>query len=148
MNLDPATVKETTAILGVSIGASFAVGKDFLSKIVGPLADNLGWILARRSRLYRAQLDREDEILEEVQRNLAKEGFEPRKVPRKILVQLLESGSLEEDVFMQGKWTALLTSAANSQAKAQIPPSFPQILNELSPKDALLLDKLFDQIAS
>jgi abortive infection alpha-like protein len=90
-----------------------------------------------RFKRWKAQVKR----LEKAQKHAEKAGIDPQAVPRKVLVPLLESGSLEDDEGMVEKWAALLANAAGS-ADA-IPPGFPEILKELSPIEAAILDDIY-----
>ena len=72
----------------------------------------------------------------------------PRYVPAKTLVPLLELAGLEDpdDEDMQARWTALLANAAaGDAANGEVLPSFPQILSELTPVEAQMLDWLAEE---
>jgi hypothetical protein len=43
---------------------------------------------------------------------------------------------------MHDRWAALLSNAANPASVIQVFPSFPEILSQLSPKEAILLDAI------
>ena len=60
------------------------------------------------------------------------------------MLPILELGSLEEDESMQSRWAALLANAADASYKTSIPPSFPEILKQLSPEEAKVLDKMYE----
>jgi hypothetical protein len=70
-------------------------------------------------------------------------GREARRVKLNTLVPLLEAGSLEEDESMAERWAALLANAANA-GEEEVPPSFPEILRQLTPGEARLLDRLIE----
>lgn len=118
----------------------------FLEKIVGPPLEELGGLLADQLRLFR--LKKQVQILEKAQKILLDKGINPRKVSLKILVPILEEGSLEEDESMSDRWASLLATAADPSSAISVQPSFPEILKELSPKEALILDKIFDLVVS
>jgi hypothetical protein len=69
------------------------------------------------------------------------EGGEITPVPTKILVPLLEQGSLEDnnDEYMIDRWADLLATAST---KAETEPRFVGILSELSGSQAQLLEKI------
>ena len=64
----------------------------------------------------------------------------------KTLVPILDAGSLEEDESMINKWAALLATAADPGSRIDVLPSFPEVLKELSPKEALALDTIYDDV--
>src|SRR5207253_1813243 len=45
---------------------------------------------------------------------------------------------------MTARWAALIANAANPVAALPVPPSFPEILKQLSPQEAMILDNLYD----
>ena len=50
---------------------------------------------------------------------------------------------------MSDRWAALLANAANGGDDSQeVLPSFPEILRQLAPKDAALLDAVYDVVVS
>lgn len=116
--------------------------KEFLSKILGPPSSELGEFLADRVRLWRFK--QAMHILVEAQTILRSLGVNPQKVNLKTLIPIIEFGSLEEDESMQRRWASLLANAANPKYSPSIPPAFPEILKQLSPNDALVLDNIFD----
>jgi hypothetical protein len=69
-------------------------------------------------------------------------GIEPKSVPLRVLVPLLEGASLEDDDDLSTKWAALLANAATPEYNVNLIPSFSNILSQLSPRDAKVLDLL------
>jgi hypothetical protein len=57
----------------------------------------------------------------------------------------LGSASMEDDDALQDKWAALLANAADPRADT-MPPSFPQILSELTPGQAQFLDAIYERL--
>lgn len=110
-----------------------------VSRILNPSADAVGEGLAaplqawanRRGQGAADTLMKAAEILH-------KSNVEPHPVPGRVLMPILVHSSLEEDQQLQLKWAALLANAA--AVPNQIPPSFPTILSDLSPAEALVLD--------
>ncbi len=63
-------------------------------------------------------------------------------VPPRVLLPTISFASLEDNDGLQDKWAALLANAAaNSDT---IPPTFPDILRQLSPFEVRILDALYD----
>jgi len=118
----------------------------FLEKIVGPPLEELGGLLADQVRFFRFK--KQVQILEKAQKILLDRGVNPRKVSLKTLVPILEEGSLEEDESMNDRWASLLATAADPSSTISVQPSFPEVLKELSPKEALILDKIVDLVVS
>src|ERR1019366_1980885 len=56
---------------------------------------------------------------------------------------VLEAASIEDDDEMQTRWAALLANEATSVGSVH--PSFIEILKQLAPGDARLLDRLYDR---
>lgn len=77
-------------------------------------------------------------------------GITPHAVSVKVLVPLLDGASLEdeENEEMIDRWAALLAHAAAGAPVEMVLPSFPRILAELSPAEAVLLDSLYRDATS
>jgi hypothetical protein len=71
-------------------------------------------------------------------------GINRRPVALKLLLPSFEYAALEEDDDLQDYWAALLASAADSRVPA-VHPSFPEILKQLTARDARLL-KLLNEV--
>lgn len=128
------------------IKAAAETAKNFLEKLLGPSIAELGELLADEVKFYRFK--NQVRILLKAQESLRKAVVNPKKVPLKIVVPILEEGSLEEDESMSDRWASLLATAANPNSKISVQPSFPELLKELSPKEALILDKIYDLVIS
>jgi len=81
--------------------------------------------------------------MEKANEFLRKRGKTPQQVPMKLLAPILEYGSLEDDESMQDRWASLLASAADQSFNNRILPSFASILKELSPVEAMILDRIY-----
>jgi hypothetical protein len=66
-------------------------------------------------------------------------------VPLKTLLPLLEYASLEQEDDLQEKWAALLANASAS-GPILVLPGFSDILKQLSPQEARLLDGIYDRV--
>jgi hypothetical protein len=124
-------------------GVAAGVTDQFLDKLLGPVVEGGEMLRDRvRSRRWKAEV----KMLEKARAFLDDRGIDPSRVPVKILFPLLEYASLEdeEDEIMLGRWAALLANAAaGTERGATVLPSFPRILSELSPEEAVILDKLY-----
>jgi Abortive infection alpha len=81
-------------------------------------------------------------LLRKAQDHLRKLGKDPRKVNLNLLFPLLAAGGLKEDEEMADRWAALLANAADPAAD-EVPPSFPEVLKQLTPAEARLLDAIY-----
>jgi hypothetical protein len=64
----------------------------------------------------------------------------------KVLLPLLETAALEDDEDMAERWASLLASAADPNNQAAFEASFIEILKQLTPAQAYLLDVFYEQI--
>jgi hypothetical protein len=80
-------------------------------------------------------------LVEEAAAAVAGTGGEPQPVPGRLLMPILEKGSLEEDEELHQRWVNLLANAALEPSR--ILPSFVTILGELSPVEVNLLWHLY-----
>jgi hypothetical protein len=71
------------------------------------------------------------------------EGLSPEQVPLRIAVPLLERGSLAEEPELSDRFAALLANAATQTVA--VSASYSQVLAELEPRAALLLDSIYDR---
>ncbi|MHB8520606.1 MAG: Abi-alpha family protein [Limisphaerales bacterium] len=140
--LDP----QTAAAVGTAVGTAVAVNeaKGLIGKFLGPACKEVGETLADRVRLFR--LERQVRILRKAKEMLEREGLTPKAVSLKTFVPLLEAGALEEDDAMSDRWSALLASAADPRSATDIEPAFVDILKQLSPTQARVLDVIYDQV--
>ena len=83
-------------------------------------------------------------MLAKAQKMLNDAGVSPTSVSLKTLLPLLEGAALEEEDDLLTKWAALLANAANPKSPFPIYPSFPHILSQFSPRDARVLDAIYD----
>jgi hypothetical protein len=139
---DPITTIVTTAVEHVS-GAAVAVtalkaARSFLAKVVGPAVEEVGEIGRDYIKGWRAKNGSQtllgaDKLLVEV-------GREPQAVPLKTLLPLLDAASLEEEVSMAARWASLLANAADPAQRVQVQPGFAEVLRQLTPTDARVLE--------
>lgn len=109
---------------------------DALTDAIRPFAERRG-LKADLIRLQREEVALE--IAKLAQRKANIENLEIHPVPNKVLVPLLEKGSLEElrDEVMIERWANLLTSASTGEA---VQPRFVGILDELASSQAKMLE--------
>lgn len=117
---------------------------DLLHRMMGPLADEIGESLGVWARRHRYKLALK--MFQETQQMLKDAGITPKAVPPRLFVPILENASIEDDEELQSDWAALLANAAANASSVH--PSFIEILRQLTPEDAQLLDKLYDSCVS
>lgn len=115
----------------------------FLGKLVNPPVEELGGLLTDKVKFWRFR--NQVNIILEAESYLKQKGIQPGKIPLKTLVPLLEYSSWEEDSNMQTKWASLLANAADPKCSHNIQSTYVEILKQLSPLEAKLLDSLFDE---
>lgn len=115
---------------------------ELLEKLAGPACKELGLLLQENVRL--ARFRNTVRILDQVREIIAKADISPQAVPLRTLVPLLEHASLEDDPDMQLKWASLLANASTDLSETTQYPAFPAILSQLSPKEAKMLDALYE----
>ncbi len=127
---------------GTSLAAEGVRG--FLQKLLGPALEEAGLILQDDVRRYRLQ--NQIKILTKARSMLEKAGISPTAVPLKTLLPLLENASLEQEDDLQTKWAALLANASSPAGSLLVLPGFSEILKQLSPQEARLLDGMYDRV--
>jgi len=115
----------------------------FLEKVVRPPLEELGELLADNVRYWRFK--NQVNIILKAKSFLEQRGIQPKKIPLKTLAPLLEHSSWEEDPDMQTKWASLLANAVSSDYSYDIHSTYVEVLNQLSPLEACLLDLLFNE---
>jgi hypothetical protein len=128
--VDPGTVIQ----LAAAVGLTPAAGK-LIERAVGPALDEVGEML-------RGKLKRRNQVLEKAAAGLAAVNREPREVPLRLLVPLLQQASLEDEETMQDRWAALLAHAV-ADSGISTPPIYVHILSQLTPSSANALDILY-----
>ena len=124
------------ALLAGGTAAAVPAAKNLLVRILGPSADLIG------ERLKDNLLS----VLAKAETMSEEASLELQRMPARTGLAILQRASREEDDSMQTRWAALLANAARSDKKADLPPSFPEILAALSPGEARLLDAVYDKV--
>jgi len=115
---------------------------DFLGKVLAPTADAFGTAIAHPVvEWQKRRVERAAKVVEEAATMLSEAGIEPRPVPGRVLLPILERSSLEEDTHLHARWVRLLAQAASDENV--VPPAFVSMLAELTPGEAILLDWIY-----
>jgi hypothetical protein len=112
-----------------------------IQPLLRPGMEATGEIIADRINFWR--LKQRVTLVQKAMQLLESKNIKPKSVPPKILASVLNSGSLEEDETLTSKWAGLLASAAAGDA---IHPSYPNILEQLSPDEARMLDVMYQRL--
>jgi hypothetical protein len=108
------------------------------SGVLGPVKELSEWVSSfihyRRMPFLAKQVHRAAE-------KIRSKRLPPAAVSDKLLRALLEGGSMEDDGSMQERWANLLANAATESA-AEVHPAFPEILRQMQPDEAAILDAL------
>ena len=115
--------------------------KSFLEKLAGPAAEEIGLMIQDQVKFYRFK--NQLKILNKAKLLLDKNKIEPKTIPLRTLIPLLEGASLEDNDYLADKWAALISNAASGSLNKGNHPSYPKILMELSPIDAVLFDEIY-----
>jgi hypothetical protein len=142
MDLPP--VLPTSAAATKAVSAVVEEAKSLVGKFLGPACEEFGALIGEGVRFLR--LKNQVRLLKKATQILETEGLEPKAVNLKIFVPLLEAGALEEDIDMAERWAALLASAANPKNKYALEPSFIDILRQLSPIQARIVEVVYQQL--
>jgi hypothetical protein len=107
--------------------------------LTAPLQELTGW-LADLIRYRRAP--HQAVLLQRAADKIRASGLPAHAVQDRLLRNVLEEGSFEEDDAMVDRWANLLANAATSEQT--IPIAFPDVLRQLEPIEALVLDRLVE----
>ena len=113
---------------------------DIIHKLAGPMADEIGLLMADKIRVYRVR--NWVNVVKKTQRILAEAHISPEAVPPRLFLPILEASSIESDETLQDLWAGVLASA--SEESDSLSPSFIETLKQLTPAEAKALNKYFD----
>lgn len=120
------------------------VAEDFLKRALAPVGDAAGKVLAHPiAEWQKAREKRAVEIVEAAAGYLDAADVEAVAVPGRTLFPLLQHASLEEHPDLQRMFAILLANAAHPQKQADLLPSFVSILSQLSPVEAVILERVY-----
>jgi len=122
--------------------ALIEVATQFALAICKPVADEIGELLADPIRSFR--LKNQVKLLNKVKAQLDNCGISPAHVAPRILMPLLDTASWEEDESMIDRWANLLANAANPNSRSNVQIGYVDALKQLSPREALVMDTLYD----
>lgn len=115
---------------------------DLFMRVVGPSADEVGKALGSRTR----KVMRINEVLEASQEQIAAAGLEANPIEDKLLFPLMEGIAVEDNEDLKRCWASLLANASTESNAVQV--KFVSMLAELEPKEASLLNALYEKRCS
>ena len=133
MNDNGVNIKSSTIEKGLELA------KDFLGKLILPTVEEVGLLAADNVKIWRFK--NQVRLLNNVETYIKKKSINPKKVPLKILLPLLEYSSLEEEPEIIKLWENLLINYIDSNKTFEI-SVFPKILSEISTNQAHLLKSI------
>jgi Abortive infection alpha len=134
-------VADEDKLVKAGVEAALEPFADLLDKLAGPAAEEIGLTLKDHVRVFR--LKRQIRLFRRVKEMLSDSGMEAGRVPFKLLLPLVENASNEETDDLQDRWAAMIANAAINRP---VHPSFPEILKQLSEREAFYLDACYVHI--
>ena len=128
-----------------AVGKTTDLARDFggfIAKFVsGPLEQGVGVF---EDRLRYMRWERQVRLMQRVQTIMEELGeLSPTKpIPLKLAVPLFQAATLEDDDYLQDMWANLLVNSAVSKQGIELRRAYIDILERLSPLEALILEKL------
>lgn len=142
--MDSTTV--AALMVGIAVGKpALGLVRDFLGRVLAPSGDALGQTLAYPIQQFnRRRIERAERMVIGAAAIVAQAGETPLQVPGRVLFPILEKGSVEEDSELQLRWMTLLASSAMPSKHNWVLPGFAEILSQLTPIQAAILDWMYD----
>jgi len=106
-----------------------------------PVREATGWLGDMIRYRREAHLAK---VLMKAAEKVKESGLPAHAVRDKLLRAVVEDGSMEDDEGMQERWATLLANAATDNGD-KIKLAYPKILADLEPKEALLLERLWEK---
>lgn len=120
----------------VNHASSSNKAKDFLQVIIDPKIEEVG-LLIDDIREWRSK--NQIQVLNKAQLLLSQKSVLPQKISVKLLAQILENVSWEEDVKVQDRWAALLANTVAHGGDFET-TLYSSILKEMSSDDAKIFE--------
>jgi hypothetical protein len=114
---------------------------NLLERLFGGVVDQIGGVWSDQMKVRR--FERQLKLFRRVQELIEDSGIEPQLVADKIGIPLLMAAPLEDDPGLQELWACLLANAAT--IRGSVEPSFVEILKQLSPQEAKLVDLFYQR---
>ena len=134
--------QEIAKATGKAVDAAREAGGFIARFVSGPLEQGVGIF---EDKLRYMRWERQVRLMQKVDELLEELGFKgpTRAVPLKVAIPLLQAASIEDDDSLQDKWANLLVNAANANSGVEIGRAYVEILQQISPLEAKLLDAVY-----
>lgn len=142
MENETEAISEVAKTTGKAIDASAGFGRFIAKYLHGSLEVAFGIVKDKLLYIQWEQRERLMDRAEEFQRQRGLTG-PTRSVAMNTLVSILQHGSMEEDNDLQDLWAQLLVTAGDASNGLVVEPAFIGILQNLSSRDATILDKIY-----
>jgi hypothetical protein len=135
-------IKEVAKTTGKAIDAGEKFG-GFISKFIScPIEQCIGIF---EDKLKYMRWERQLRLIKRA--DALMEGSGPsgpsRAIPLKIAIPLFQAASLEDDDYLQDLWAKLLVNGANADSGIDLKKAYIDILEQLTPLEAKILEKLY-----
>jgi len=111
-----------------------------VAKVIGVPAEQIGEIFTDRLRLYKYKnLCSVADSVESIHQKRRIEG-KTVAIPPRLAIPLLESAALENNETLQQVWALLIANSTDPNFKPQLHPGFIEVVKQLSPDEAILLN--------
>ncbi|MDM1522034.1 hypothetical protein HX088_01900 [Empedobacter sp. 225-1] len=124
-----------------TIEKGLEIAKDFVDKLITPAVEETGLLIKDQITMWRFK--NQIKILNNAKSYCDKHNIEPKKISLKVLSPLLEYSSLEEENYMQDKWSILLSNLIDSEQNIEN-HVFPYILSQLSSDEFQPLEDVYE----
>jgi len=114
------------------------LAKSFLDKLIMPSIEETGLLLQEKVTYWKFK--NQVKILNKAQDYCVKNGISPKSISLKLLCPLLDNAALEEDEYLQRKWSVLLGNMVDSQQNIEN-HVFPFLLGQISKNELLKLEE-------
>jgi hypothetical protein len=131
---DPEIGKATAVVLK-EIGPTLA---GFLEKLAGAGCEQIGLLFADKVKAWRFKSG--IRVFSQAQQMISDADLKPDQVDLKFLLPFIEKCSLESQPEMIERWAALLANVASSSVTTISVAVFPELLSQLSPAEAHVLE--------
>jgi len=138
-------LKITVNLKSKAIEKAVDGAKDFLSKLVTPAIEEVGFLAKDKITAWRFK--NQVKVLNDTKDYCRRHGISPKAIPLKTLTPLLEAVGLEDDEFLQEKWAILLGNMIDSEQniKSNI---FPFILGQISKQEFKGFESAYDDVSN
>jgi hypothetical protein len=136
--------EEVAKTIGKGIDASRDLGGFVARFITAPLDEIAGkWTDDLKFKRWENQLALHEKAKRKLKELGGVDAVQWREVPMRLQVPLLEAASITEEDDIRERWANLLLNFANEESGISMERSFISVLRELSPLEAVILDRIY-----